>query len=101
MSEKDRKIRRIEVGRIDPKKVSESRTLYIRIYLDDESERPLLPSVARIEFLCANATEFLDNFDSLAGSLAAEITQDTMLIAKELDEEYLAIVAQAWNILQP
>ncbi len=101
MSEKHRKIKKIEVGKVTREKTPEQKTLYIRIHFASKLARESVLTSQRIEFPCTGTTDFLDNFDSIAESLAVETTPDTVLIVKELDEEELAIVAQAWQIMQP
>ena len=100
MSEKHRKIKKIEVGKVTREKTPEQKTIYIRIHFASKLARESVLTSQRIEFPCTGTTDFLDNFDSIAESLAADITPDTILIVKELGEEELAIVAQAWQIRQ-
>ncbi|MFA9613921.1 MAG: hypothetical protein ACERK9_08230 [Deltaproteobacteria bacterium] len=101
MSEKHRKIKKIEVGKVTREKTPEQKTLYIRIHFASKLARESVLTSQRIEFPCTGTTDFLDNFDTIAAPLNAEIAADTVLIVKELDEDELAIVAQAWQIMQP
>lgn len=100
MNRKFREIKKIEVGKVVCKNTSEQENLYIRIgYSDKEGETASL-TFEKIEFSCANTTDFLKNLASLAGTLAARITPKTMLIVKELSDEETSIVAQAWQMIQ-
>ena len=100
MGEMLRQIKKIEVGKVTREKTPEQKTIYIRIHFASKLARESVLTSQRIEFPCTGTTDFLDNFDSIAESLAADITPDTILIVKELGEEELAIVAQAWQIRQ-
>ena len=100
MGEKNRKIKKIEVGKVTHDDTAGQKSLYIRIRFTSKLARESVLVSKRIEFPCASTTDFLDTFDSLAESLAVETTPDTILIVKELGEEELAIVAQAWQIVQ-
>ena len=100
MSEKHRKIKKIEVGKVTHDDTAGQKSLYIRIHFTSKLARESVPVSKRIEFPCASTTDFLDTFDSIAAHLDAETTPDTILIVKELGEEELAIVAQAWQIMQ-
>ena len=100
MSEKHRKIKKIEVGKVTHDDTAGQESLYIRIHFTSKLARESVPVSKRIEFSCASTTDFLDTFDSMSESLAGAITPDTILIVKELGEEELAIVAQAWQIMQ-
>jgi hypothetical protein len=101
MSEKHRKIKKIEVGKVTHDDKAGQKSLYIRIHFISNLTRESVPVSKKIEFPCASTTDFLDTFDTIAAHLNAETTPDTVLIVKELDEEELAIVAQAWQIMQP
>ena len=96
-----RQIKKIEVGKVTREKTPEQKTLYIRIHFTSKLARESVRVSKRIEFPCASTTDFLHNFDTIAAHLNAVIAVDTVLIVKELDEEELAIVAQAWQIMQP
>ncbi len=100
MSEKHRKIKKIEVGKVTHDDTAGRESLYIRIHFTSKLARESVLVSKRIEFSCASTTDFLDTFDSIAESLAVETTPDTILIVKELGEKELAIVAQAWQIVQ-
>ena len=100
MSEEHRKIKKIEVGKVTHDDTAGQKSLYIRIHFISNLTRESVLVSKRIEFSCASTTDFLDTFDSIAESLAADITPDTILIVKELGEEELAIVAQAWQVMQ-
>jgi hypothetical protein len=101
MSEKHRKIKKIDVGKVTHDDTAGQKSLYIRIHFTSKLARESVLVSKRIEFPCASTTDFLHNFDTIAAHLNAVIAVDTVLIVKELDEEELAIVAQAWQIMQP
>ena len=101
MGEMLRQIKKIEVGKTTPDETPGQKSLYIRIHYTSKLARSSVLTSQRIEFPCTGTTDFLDNFDTIAAPLNAEIAADTILIVKELDEEELAIVAQAWQIMQP
>ena len=95
-----REIKKIEVGKTVHGNISGQENLYVRIgYCDREGETATL-MFEKVEFSCANTTDFIKNLESLAGTLAARVTPKTTLIVKELTEEETSIVARAWQRIQ-